>query len=146
MERSKPMGYRSDVQIVFYLTNGCSESAEEFNAKQGTTTLPFAALKFWFEETYPVKEAKDEWEAEIRYDNDYILLKYTDVKWYPGYEHVMAVEAVFEKFSDAFRSNERDHRAQYEIVRVGEEDADIERECSDYADRRLFVVREIIFE
>jgi hypothetical protein len=58
----------------------------------------------------------------------------------------MAVEAVFEKFSDAFRSNERDHRAQYEFLRLGEEDADIERECSDYADRRLFVVRDIVFE
>jgi hypothetical protein len=136
------MGYRSDVQIVFYLTEGTI-------GHRPTDTdplVPFAALKFWFEETYPVKEAKDEWEAEIRYGNDYILLKYTDVKWYSGYEHTQAVEAVFGKFSDTFRSDELGHRAQYELLRIGEEDADIERECSSYADHRLSVIREIIFE
>jgi hypothetical protein len=142
------MGYRSDVKIVFYLTNGTSDSSEEFNAKRGTTTLPFAALKFWFEETYPVREAKDEWCAEIDYGEglDHILVSYTDVKWYPSYEHVKAVEAVFGKFSDTFRSDERDHRAQYEFVRVGEQDDDIERENSSYADHRLYVERSIIFE
>lgn len=138
------MGYRSDVKIVFYLTKGCHETPPT----EDNPLVPFAALKFWFEETYPVAEAKGEWDAEIDYGEglDHILVNYTDVKWYPGYEHVMAVEAVFEKFSEAFRSNERDHRAQYEFVRVGEEDDDIERECSDYADRRLFVERSIIFE
>jgi hypothetical protein len=138
------MGYRSDIKIVFYLTKGCHETPPT----EDNPLVPFAALKFWFEETYPVAEAKDEWCAEVDYGEglDHILVSYTDVKWYPSYEHVMAVEAVFEKFSDAFRSNERDHRAQYEFLRLGEEDADIERECSDYADRRLFVERSIIFE
>jgi hypothetical protein len=134
------MGYRSDIKIVFYLTEGTDDTTDV------SPLVPFAALKFWFEETYPVAEAKGEWCAEIDYGDDHILVSYTDVKWYPSYEHMTAVEAVFEKFSDAFRSNERDHRAQYEFVRVGEEDADIERECSDYADRRLFVERSIIFE
>lgn len=136
------MGYRSDVKIVFYLTKG----THDHPPTEDNPLVPFPALKFWFEETYPVKEAKDEWCAEIRYSNDYILLKYTDVKWYPSYEHVMAVEAVFEKFSDTFRSDERDHRAQYEIVRIGENDDDIERESSSYADHRLYVERSIIFE
>ena len=136
------MGYRSDVKIVFYLTKG----TVDVPPTEDNPLVPFAALKFWFEETYPVKEAKDEWEAEIRYGNDYILLKYTDVKWYSSYEHVMAVEAVFGKFSDTFRSDELGHRAQYELLRIGEEDNDIERECSSYADHRLYVIREIIFE
>ena len=138
------MGYRSDIKIVFYLTKGCHETPPT----KDNPVLPFAALKFWFEETYPVAEAKGEWCAEIDYGEglDHILVSYTDVKWYPSYEHVMAVEAVFQKFSEAFRSHERDHRAQYEFLRVGEEDSDIERECSDYADHRLFVERSIIFE
>jgi hypothetical protein len=140
------MGYRSDVKIAFYLTHGTSESIDEFNAKRGTTTLPFAALKLWFEENYPVKEAKEDWGVEITYGDDYILVRYTDVKWYPSYEHVKDVEGVFEKFSDTFRSDERDHRAQYEFVRVGEQDDDIERENSSYADHRLYVERNIIFE
>jgi hypothetical protein len=140
------MGYRSDIKIVFYLTHGTSESIEEANAKRGTTTLPFAALKLWFEENYPAAAAKDEWCAEIKYGDDYILVTYTDVKWYSGYEHPMAIEAIFEKFSDTFRSDERDHRAQYEIVRIGEQDDDIERESSSYNDHRLCVERSIIFE
>jgi hypothetical protein len=140
------MGYRSDVRIVFYLTHGCSDSAEEFNAKRGTTTLPFAALKLWFEENYPLREAQHDWRAEIEYGDEYILLKYDDVKWFPSGDHVQAVEAVFEKFTETFRSHERDHRAQYEIVRLGENDDDIERDCSDWSDGRLFVERSIIFE
>jgi hypothetical protein len=138
------MGYRSDVKIVFYLTKG----TVDVPPTEDNPLVPFAALKFWFEETYPVKEAKDEWCAEIDYGDglDHILVTYTDVKWYSSYEHVMAVEALFEKFSDTFRSDERDHRAQYEIVRIGESDDDIERDSSSYADHRLYVERSIIFE
>lgn len=132
------MGYRSDVKIVFYLTEGTHEKPQP--------TLPFAALKLWFEETYPVKEAKEEWDAEIEYGSNYILLNYYDVKWYDGYEHMKEVEAAFEKFSNAFRSEERDHRAQYEMVRVGEDTDDIETDRSSYADHRLNVERSIIFE
>ena len=140
------MGYRSDVKIVFYLTHGCSDSAEEFNAKRGTTTLPFPALKLWFDENYPHYVATSEWCAQIEHGDNYILLTYHDVKWYPSYDHVQAIESVFEKFSETFRSNERDHRAQYELVRIGENDDDIERECSDFADQRFYVERHIIFE
>ncbi len=138
------MGYRSDVKIVFYLTKG----TVDVPPTEDNPLVPFAALKFWFEENYPVREAKDEWCAEIDYGEglDHILVTYTDVKWYSSYEHVMAVEALFGKFSDTFRSDERDHRAQYEIVRIGENDDDIERDCSDFADHRLYVVRDIIFE
>jgi hypothetical protein len=140
------MGYRSDVKIVFYLTHGCSESIDEFNAKRGTTTLPFAALKLWFEETYPVKDAKEEWGATIDYGSDHILVSYHDVKWYDGYEHPNNVSEAFEKFSAAFRSDERDHRAQYELVRIGEEYDDIQLEASSYNDHRIAVERSMIFE
>lgn len=136
------MGYRSDVKIVFYLTHGTTDAP----ATETNPTLSFAALKLWFEETYPVKEAKEDWEATIDYGDDYILLNYYDVKWYPSYEHMKEVEAAFEKFSDAFRSDERDHRGQYEMVRLGEQDDDIERDISSYADHRLNVERSIIFE
>ena len=143
------MGYRSDVKIVFYLTHGTIDPSNSINAlinPDPKPTLSFAALKFWFEETYPVAEAKDEWCASIDYGDDYILVSYHDVKWYTSYEHVKAVDAAFEKFSEAFRSNERDHRGQFEGVRIGEQDDDIEREGSSYIDHRLFVERNIIFE
>jgi len=132
------MGYRSDIRVVFYLTEGTHEERQP--------PLPFAALKLWFEETYPVQVAKDEWCVEITYGDDYIMCAYTDVKWYSGYEHPNNVSEAFEKFSAAFRSDERDHRAQYEFVRVGEDADDIETDRSSYADHRLGVERSIIFE
>ena len=144
------MGYRSDVKIVFYLTHGCIDPSNAINAlisnPDPNPTLSFAALKLWFEETYPVKEAKDDWGVEIEYGKDYILLNYHDVKWYDGYEHPNNVSEAFEKFSAAFRSDERDHRAQYELVRIGESEDDVEADRSGYADHRLNVERSIIFE
>jgi len=142
------MGYRSDVKIVFYLTRGTIDPYPPVNAAltKDRPTLPFAALKLWFDENYPVAEAKDEWCAEIDYGDEHILVTYTDVKWYDGYEHPTNVSLAFEKFSETFRSDERDHRGQYEFVRIGEQDDDIERECSGYADHRLYVERSIIFE
>ena len=131
------MGYRSDVKIAFYLTKGTTDTPQPL--------LPFAALKLWFEETYPVAEA-EEWGATIDYGDDHILINYHDVKWYPSYEHVEKVESTFELFSNAFRSDERDHRAQYEAVRIGEEDGDIERDASSYSDHRIIVERGMIFE
>jgi hypothetical protein len=141
------MGYRSDVRVAFYLTKGCAYNTDtDTPPKPHSPLLTFPALKFWFNETYPVHEAKDEWGAEITYGDDYILVGYRDVKWYPDYEHPKAVESVFEKCSATFRSDERDHRVQYEFVRVGEESGDIETERSSYADCRIYVEHNIIFE
>ena len=141
------MGYRSDVQIAFYLTQGTSDTATYATPPtEDNPILPFAALKLWFDETYPVKEAKEDWGATIVYGDNYITVSYQDVKWYEGYEHPNNVSEVFEKFSAAFRSDERDHRAQYEMVRIGEELDDIQKECSSYADWRINVERSIIFE
>lgn len=135
------MGYRSDVKIVFYLT----KEPHDTPPTDTNPILSFAALKLWFDETYPVSEAK-EWDATIDYGEDYILTTYQDVKWYPSYEHVIAVEATLEKFSAAFRSDERDHRGSYEFVRTGESEDDVEADRSSYADYRLNVARDIIFE
>lgn len=136
------MGYRSDVKIVFYLTKGTHDTPPT----EDNPLVPFAALKLWFDENYPIKEAKDEWCASIDYGEDYVLVSYIDVKWYGGYDHPTAVETAFANFSDTFRSDERDHRAQYEIVRIGEQDDDIEADRSSYADHRLSVERSIFFE
>lgn len=136
------MGYRSDVKIVFYLTKGTHDTPPT----EDNPLVPFAALKFWFEETYPVAEAKGEWCAEIDYGEDYVLVSYHDVKWYEGFGHVNVVEEAFAKFSDTFRSDERDHRGQYEFVRIGEEYDDIRLESSSYNDHRIAVERSIIFE
>ena len=139
------MGYRSDVRVAFYLTHGCSDTFTEANDNP-KPLLPFAALKLWFDENYPVKEAKEDWGATIEYGSDYITVGYQDVKWYAGYEHPNNVSDAFEKFSAAFRSDERDHRGQYEFVRIGEEYDDIQLDSSSYNDHRIAIERSMIFE
>jgi hypothetical protein len=143
------MGYRSDVKIAFYLTQGCvydPDTDRPAPPSEDNPILPFAALKVWFDETYPVQEAKEEWGATIDYGSDHILVSYHDVKWYDGYEHPNSVSSAFEMFSAAFRSDERDHRGQYEMVRIGEEYDDIQLEGSSYNDHRIAVERSMIFE
>ena len=140
------MGYRSDVKIVFYLTHPIHDTTDTTDTPPTNPVLTFPALKLWFDETYPVKEAKEEWEAEIEYGSNYILCSYQDVKWYEGYQHPNNVSNAFEKFSAAFRSDERDHRAQYEFVRIGEEYDDIQLDSSSYSDHRIAIARSMICE
>lgn len=125
------MGYRSDVSVAFY--------------SRDLENLPFASLKFWFDENYPHKAAVEEFGAEIKTGNDYVLVEYKAVKWYDGYSHVSAVRSVLDTFSETFEANEPNGLASWEIVEVGEETDDIRETRSDYCDYRIGVRREICF-
>lgn len=125
------MGYRSDVSIIFY-ARGSSNDA-------GRNTL----LKLWFDENYPVAVAKDEWCAAIRQKDDAIVIDYEQVKWYPEYDHPKAVGDALHKFSETFNCEEDTTEFAWEMMRIGEEDADIETDRSDYNDHLLYVSRSI---
>ena len=125
------MGYRSDVSIVFYTRK--------------YEVVPFASLKLWFDENYPVKEAMTEWEAKVETGDDWIMVTYQDVKWYAGYTHIGAVDTAFARFVDTFDAEDDDDGA-YEFIRIGEEPDDIEEQRTAYSDYRLRVRREIIFD
>jgi hypothetical protein len=126
------MGYRSDVSIVFY--------------SHDTEKLPFASLKLWFDENYPAKEAMTEWEAKIETGDDYVLVTYQYVKWYPDSAHVVAVDTAFARFIETFDANDSDGLASSEMVEVGEQVDDIQEARSDRCSYRLDVRREIIFD
>lgn len=125
------MGYRSDVSIIFYARGSSNDASAN------------ATLKFWFDETYPVKEATDEWCAIVRQRDGAIVVDYEDVKWYESYEHVIAVELAIRKFDDTFRCGDEDGQYAHEFLRVGEDDTDIEVERSDWNDHLLYVSRAI---
>lgn len=131
------MGYRSEVTFVFY------------TRKQ--EVVPFAALKLWFDENYPHKEATTEWEAKVEtggyhdHTQDWIMVTYQDVKWYQGYSHVEAVDRAMQNFIDTFEADDKDNVA-YESIRLGEETEDIEERRSGYSDYRLGVKREVYFD
>lgn len=133
------MGYRSDVHVVFYVR-------QQTNV---TTPLPYAALKLWVDENYPLKEAEDEWGAEVTYEPEqgYIYIRYYDVKWYP-LEHTSAVDETLGRFSGTFDNEANGSSpalAACEFVRIGENLEDIEERHSGWSDYRLNVRREVYF-
>jgi hypothetical protein len=125
------VGYRSDVSIVFYTSN--------------PDKLPFVAIKLWFDENYPHQTATTYWGAKVDCGDDYVLVTYTDAKWYKEYEHVIAADAAIKLFTDTFEANEFNGHANYETVRIGEQLDDVAEERSDYADYRLGLRRDITF-
>jgi hypothetical protein len=126
------MGYRSDVSIVFY--------------SHDTEKLPLASLKLWFDENYPHKDALEDWEAKIETGDDYVLITYQYVKWYPDSAHVVAVDTAYARFIETFDANDSDGLASSEMVEVGEQVDDIQEARSHYCRYRLGVRREISFE
>ena len=127
------MGYRSDVVVAFY-------------TRQVPDPLPLSALKLWFDENYPIKEAKAGWEAKIEVGTDAVLVRYESVKWYGSYMHVGAVEEAIERFTDTFDTTSDESPAAYEVMRIGEELNDIEHDHSSWCDWRLNARREIEFD
>ena len=134
------MGYRSEVDIVFYVPNE-SETA-------------YGLLKLWFDENYPHTEAKDEWCATIQYDEENlaILVSYQDVKWYSAYEHPQAVDKAFDDIDELVGKqsltpvkeadpNVTPFDIAWEFVRIGEEDNDLETRMSNNADCVIVVHR-----
>ena len=132
------MGYRSEVDVVFYVPT------------DSDTAYPL--LKLWFDANYPHIEAKDEWCATIQYDeeNQAILVGYQDVKWYDGYDHVKAVEKAFEDIDKLIHSHEKyegydtdttQFNIAWEFVRIGEEYNDVETRASDNTDYVITVNR-----
>lgn len=131
------MGYRSNADVVFYTRDNQFIPESE--------RMPFAALKLWVDENYPLREAIDEWGATVTYEPEqgYVYISYLDVKWYSGYGHVEAVDATLARFNETFEDS---NNVAYEFVRIGEEPDDIEELRSDEADYRLGVRREVYFD
>jgi hypothetical protein len=124
------MGYRSDVALVFYPNN-------EEN---------YPALKLWFDEVYPHKEAIEVFDADIQaVEGCHVLVSYSCVKWYDDFEHVKEVRKVIENYEAAFLACKEDYVGAWEFVRVGEDWTDIEHEYSASSQHRLGVSREIYF-
>lgn len=129
------MGYRSDVVVAFYKRKGIQSD-----------TVSAPVLKLWFDENYPIEKAKTEWDAKIEVGNNWIMVRYHDVKWYSGYEHIHEVEAALERFTNTFDTTSEESPAAYEMLRIGEELNDIEHDHSDWPDWRLNARREIEFD
>lgn len=120
------MGYRSDVHILFYADPREREV--------------FPTIRLWFDEVYPDKPDGGPW-LTVDKGDDYIYVKYNDVKWYDSYADVQAVHKALEEFADTFPDT-----GCYEFVRIGESQTDIERTDFGETDARLNITREVTLD
>jgi hypothetical protein len=123
------MGYRSDVTAIIY-PDGGEHSALNYNKLKLLMNTTFKEL---FDEWGGVREFSDGWE----WNDDVLVLQFTatSVKWYDSYPDVQR----FVKFLGEVQELEY----QYEFMRVGEEDTDIEYDSTGDANGYLCVRREI---
>lgn len=112
------MGYRSDVAVVIY---GDDRNPEKY-----------ALLKTLMNTTF--KEAYDAWgNCAIWHDDKCVLeFKIEDVKWYESYPDVIAFTTMLENLQEIEGYN-------YEFVRIGEEDDDVERQT--HGDQHEYLIR-----
>jgi hypothetical protein len=123
------MGYRSDVTALIY-PDGGEHSALNYNKLKLLMNTTFKEL---FDEWGGVREFSDGWE----WNDDVLVLQFTatSVKWYESYPDVQR----FVKFLGEVQELEY----QYEFMRVGEEDTDIEYDSTGDANGYLSVSRSI---
>ena len=118
------MGYRSDVKALIYPAGG------EHNL------LNYDKLKTLMNTTF--KDVYDYWQDPyFTWDDKHRVLKFdaNSIKWYDGYPEV-------EQFGK-FLSDIQALDYEYEIMRVGEEDTDIEYDSTGDAQGYLSVSRTI---
>ena len=113
------MGYRSDVSTVIY---GDDRTAEKY-----------ALLKTLMNTTFKV--AYDAWSADVIWHDTKCVLEFfiEDVKWYESYPDVMAFLTMLENLREIEGYN-------YEFVRVGEQDDDIDRQSEGNQCEYLIIV------
>jgi hypothetical protein len=118
------MGYRSDVQALIYPANG------------DTNLLEYDKLKLLFGTTF--KDVFEAWGPDyFSWDDKHRVLKFdaNSVKWYDSYPEV----ASFPKFL----ADVQELGYEYEFIRIGEEDDDIETDSTGDANGFMYVSRTI---
>ena len=117
------MGYRSDVTVLVYPGNS-SQNLMEYDK-----------LKLLMNTTF--KDLFDEWGEHFSWDDKHRVLKFEieSVKWYDGYPDV-------QRFGE-FLTVMNKLNYEYEIMRVGEDDTDIEYDSTGDAEGFLSVSRTI---
>lgn len=116
------MGYYSDVEIAIY---GTGAAVDRLVAEWRLTDSP---ILFWFKDAMSVTtlaayKAVDGGELRL------IHFQIPDSKWFPSYAHVAAMHAELDDLSDDLTG---------ELVRVGEEPTDMERQVYGAQDRDQF--------
>lgn len=113
------MGYRSNVATVIYGDNRNPEK--------------YALLKTLMNTTFKV--AYDAWSGCVTWHDTKCVLEFfiEDTKWYESYPDVMAFTTMLENLQEIEGVN-------YEFVRIGEDDEDIERQSHGNGEEGLISI------
>ena len=129
------MGYRSDAQLIFY----CQEDDPNY-----------PLLKLWVTENM-----QDELACMEEFTSQGckgFTFNWSNVKWYPDYEDIKKIEDAMVRFVKVFdggstptyvKREEGTPKFEYEFVRIGEEDDDIEVKSSRNSEYLIGVRRSI---
>ena len=118
------MGYRSDVQALIYPPSG------------DQNLLEYDKLKLLMNTTF--KDVYESWGDDwFTWDDKHRVLKFSanSVKWYDSYPEI-------ERFIK-FLAEVRDLEYEYEFIRIGEEDDDLETDSTGDANHYMYVERTI---
>ena len=105
------MGYRSNIRCLIYPVEQTAENWDSFITNYHT-------FKTLMNTTF--KEVLDMWSGHIVFDDDHTLMDFAidDVKWYSSYPDVGAFMKLLEDVEEL--------GYEYEFIRVGEDNGDIE--------------------
>jgi hypothetical protein len=117
------MGYRSDVQALIYPANS------------DQNLLEYDKLKTLMNTTF--KDMLDTWGDYFDWNDKHRVLKFSanSIKWYDSYPDVV-------RFT-LFLTEVRMLDYEYEFLRIGEDDNDIETDCTGDAHGFMYVQRTI---
>jgi hypothetical protein len=118
------MGYRSDVKALIYPVSG------------ETNLLEYEKLKTLMNTTF--RDVFEAWDDEyLKWDDEHRVLVFEaeGIKWYDSYPDV----ARFTRFLDEVHELEY----EYEFIRLGEEDDDVESDSTGDSQGFLYVTRSI---
>ena len=123
------MGYISNVGAAIYPRDTSDTAAQRKEKYEALRVLMATRFK-------PVMDALGDCAEWV--DNALTLQFYIEnVKWYEGYTDV---DTFMQFLKDVV-----DLGYEYEFVRIGEEEDDVERKCSEYSGYTLSVHRQIVF-
>ena len=118
------MGYRSDVQALIYPQSG------------DQNLLEYDKLKLLFNTTF--KDLFEAWGKDyFTWDDTHRVLKFSanSIKWYDSFPEV----DLFPKFL----ADVRELEYEYEFLRIGEDDTDVESDSTGDANGYMYVSRTI---
>ena len=132
------MGYRSSVTCIMYAVNRKENS--------GAQEVVNAWVKQHIPDLFSLTGLK--LHEYFEFDDNKVVFKVEDWKWYPNYLEVKALEDLFKEFASTFCTGAHNPEDAYamEYIRIGEDWTDVEAQRHGNYDCRLDLHRTVYID